>query len=191
MTNLSPIASRANTFAQRKPQDADEEVGMKPDFLDPASQAEIAAGLDAEMALELEGRELMAQADEDEEAEAEADVVEQEREMQKQIRAGGYGLGGWVDRMMDWTLFGSDESGGPATLEIGDHGQVAGDGRRGRVKLEDIEKGVVGAEVTVSDDKSSSKGYDEATMVERPKEEVMDAWEDAAWLLRVATQLAL
>lgn len=86
------------------PASAHEYVALEPDWVDSQTQAEIAADLEMELAEELEDAELYSD-DGDRfgglSFEDQADEAEDEREVQKAVRARGFGVGRWVDSVVD------------------------------------------------------------------------------------------
>jgi hypothetical protein len=105
----------------------------------------------------------------------EDDVKQDEAVVRKLARAGSLGLGGWVERMLGWSLFAVDEDGEETEVEILDE------------KADDSE----------ISSRTSRKTLDGTT--DPPIEEQMPplrddeagGWQDAAWLLSVATKVLL
>jgi hypothetical protein len=112
---------------------------------------------------------------EEEEYETEDKAKQDEALVRKLARAGSLGLGGWVERMLGWSLFAVDEDGEDTEVETLD------------------EKG---------NDSELSSGTSWRTLdglTDSPHGEVMPplrdeeagGWQDAAWLLSVATKVLL
>ena len=113
-----------------------------------------------------------------------------EQEMQRLTRERGFGLGAWIDRLVEWTLFGVDDlpssTGYPAPSDndmstpYGHDDRVQGDG--GTVSEDDSDDG--SNEVPVgSYDTTIARSYDVPAPVNKPGER--GGWEDAQWLFRV------
>lgn len=107
--------------------------------------------------------------------EDEEDTKDDEAVVRKLARASTLGLGGWVERMLGWSLFAVDEDGEETDLETSDE------------KTEDSELS----------SKTSKRTLDSA-METRPEEPLppprddeAGGWQDAAWLLSVATKVLL
>ena len=120
-----------------------------------------------------------------------ADEID-EKEMQRLTRERGFGLGSWLDRMVEWTLFGVDEwpslaasaEDPPAAVEedtagtphlrdqVKDAYTTGGPGDDGCSLAGDTEDN---SSLSDNDDKSS------VNLVEKPGEK--GGWEDARWLL--------
>lgn len=114
----------------------------------------------------------------DEEEEEEID----ERELQRLTRERGFGLGSWVDRMVEWTLFGVDDWPLSSTTDpITDPPPAT--------EAELDENDHPAAEVPDNDDEVKSLASDnvsEITPVERAGNR--GGWEDAGWLFRAIKQ---
>ncbi|KAE8390649.1 hypothetical protein BDV23DRAFT_193716 [Aspergillus alliaceus] len=119
--------------------------------------------------------------DSDDYSDSEDEIDEQE--MQRLTRERGFGLGGWFDRMVEWTVFGVDDwplsySGGPAVDQVPKNVELA-DPSPGD---EDDQMSISG--LTDGPDGASTIGDSEASAVtEKPGEH--GGWEDAWWLLGV------
>lgn len=108
-----------------------------------------------------------------EDAEEEVEEVD-ERELQRLTRESGFGLGGWVDRVIGWSMLRGEEDDGE---EGGD-----GDGDEGtELKQRRDDEGIVRAEEGLVGD-----GVDVL-----PPLEDEGGWRDAAWLLSVASKIIL
>jgi len=114
--------------------------------------------------------------DAEEEEQVDDDELKQdEAVVRKLARASSLGLGGWVERMLGWSLFAVDEDGEDTEVEIVDE------------KGEDSELS----------SRTSRRTLDGTT--DPPAGEVMPplrddeagGWQDAAWLLSVATKVLL
>jgi hypothetical protein len=128
---------------------------------------------------EIDREEFLAEPDfvdvEDSADEDDDDPRDDEAIVRKLSRANSLGLGGWVERMLGWSLFAVDEDGEESDNEAADE------------KLDDSE---------VSS-KTSRRAL-EASLEARPEEPLppprddeAGGWQDAAWLLSVATKVIL
>ncbi|OOF97817.1 hypothetical protein ASPCADRAFT_504881 [Aspergillus carbonarius ITEM 5010] len=102
-----------------------------------------------------------------------------EQELQRLTREQGFGLGSWIDRMVEWTLFGVDDwplSAPPRQpqiqplLEHPDHIQLLTDEHEHELTTEET-------------DTISIPDSDIASVPEKPGER--GGWEDAGWLFRI------
>ncbi|KAJ6002689.1 hypothetical protein N7451_005236 [Penicillium sp. IBT 35674x] len=119
-----------------------------------------------------------------------------EADLQRLTRERGFGLGGWIDRLVEWTLFGVDELpvvpvssariGGATTtttvtfedLAVSSHGNLA----------ENHDTLSVGSEVdrnSTSDDADAFSHTDGESVIDVEKPGSHGGWEDAGWLFRV------
>lgn len=113
--------------------------------------------------------------------EDEEDVLEQEQIMKedeevvrKLAKANSNGVGGWVERMLGWSLFSVDE-----------------DGEDGETDAEAQEKSEASEAVSKrGGDIETLRDADIASMPP-PKDEDTNGWQDAAWLLSVASKVLL
>lgn len=113
-----------------------------------------------------------------------------ELEMQRLTRERGFGMGRWVDRLVEWTLFSVDEEGQnyahSASRTQLDSKPVSEDGR----DVEDSPTKRTGAgNGEATDDDMSTVGDDTPpTTFEKPSPD--GGWADIGWLLRAATKSA-
>ena len=110
-----------------------------------------------------------------------ADEID-EKELQRLTRERGFGLGSWLDRMVEWTLFGVDEW--PSSSDGGaDHHPAPVPNQS--ATSSPGEESDHGSSVEDDNDTSISDKEDEpvATAVKEPGE--TGGWEDARWLLYV------
>ena len=103
-----------------------------------------------------------------------------EKELQRLTREKGFGLGGWVDNLIGWTLFRAEDDGKrDSEGELSD--ATAGQERlepEGRRRREENERVVIAP-------------AEEGSDVVPPPENAEGGWQDAAWLLSVASKLIL
>ena len=158
-------------------------VAIEPDWADSLTQAEIAADLEMELAEELEDGELCSD-DGDRYGALDFEgqgIEDEEREIQQTLQARGFGLGRWVDGVVDafLKLDEADEDG----LEV-EHGRLDHEVVRGpedNSKENDVSGEPKTQEV---DDTESDGGMEPAP--QSPK----SVWEDLAWFGRLVLRTA-
>lgn len=167
---------------------------MEPDFVDERVRAEIAA-LQRERGISDEESEIW---DEESGSEDEDDFSDRtldefdEADLQRLTRERGFGLGTWIDRLVEWTLFGVDElpvSVVPSTTRIGAAATTT------TVTFEEPDSSPEGGDlhhdnlslVSAGDEADNLSHTDEESVaaVEVEKPGAQGGWEDASWLFRV------
>lgn len=167
-----------------------------PDFVDERIRAEMA---------ELQRSRAMSDGDEDEYWDEEANDSEydyfsdetpdeiDEADLQRLTRERGFGLGSWIDRLVEWTLFGVDEL--PPAVSSTAAAAATRIGTAPTSTTVTFEEPVYSrAERELAQDNLSLGSDDEVetlshtdgesvAVVEKPG--VQGGWEDAGWLLRV------
>lgn len=116
--------------------------------------------------------------DAEEEAETDEDQDEAKQDeaiVRKLARASSLGLGGWVERMLGWSLFAVDEDGEDTEVEIVDE------------KGEDSELSSRTSRRTLDGTTESLTGE----VMPPLRDDEAGGWQDAAWLLSVATKVLL
>jgi hypothetical protein len=125
-----------------------------------------------------------------------------EEEVARLARERGFGLGGWMDRLIGWTLFSVDEDGEASEDE--DEGEDDANSsflpqnmtreelrlrREVEAKRRKLEReAIVAASALKGRDKGSEDGSRPGTAdIQRPPEEG-GGWQDAAWLLSIASK---
>ncbi|KAL2000818.1 hypothetical protein VTN02DRAFT_2578 [Thermoascus thermophilus] len=153
---------------------------MVPDFVDDHARAEVAA---------LDGPHRGSRTEEDpsfSDSGSDSEEID-EVAMQRLTRERGFGLGSWIDRLVEWTLFSVEEEwAAPSaqTLPRDAAGETDGSGEGG--DGEDPE----GNTEEAGDDGSSATGeHEPPTVVEKPGEQ--GGWEDVGWLFRVVKRSLL
>ncbi|KAH8428738.1 DUF3984 domain-containing protein [Aspergillus melleus] len=156
----------------------DEGRHLVPDFVDERIRAELES-------IQQEAEEdLTSESDASWDSEDEMD----ERELQRLTRERGFGLGSWIDRMVEWTLFGVEDlplmaSADPAErpskhVEITTEEPLMIGESYGGDTLEDNDDGAsIASEIEVS------------AVGEKPGE--LGGWEDAGWLFRTVKRLLI
>jgi hypothetical protein len=107
--------------------------------------------------------------------EEEEDTKDDEAVVRKLARASSLGLGGWVERMLGWSLFAVDEDGEETDLETSD--EKTGDSE---LSSRTSKRTLDGAGETRAEDP-----------LPPPRDDEAGGWQDAAWLLSVATKVLL
>ncbi|KAE9377848.1 hypothetical protein N431DRAFT_435017 [Stipitochalara longipes BDJ] len=116
--------------------------------------------------------------DAEEEAEFDEDQDEAKQDeaiVRKLARASSLGLGGWVERMLGWSLFAVDEDGEDTEVEIVDE------------KGEDSELSSRTSRRTLDGTTEPIAGE----VMPPLRDDEVGGWQDAAWLLSVATKVLL
>jgi hypothetical protein len=107
----------------------------------------------------------------------EDEVKDDEAVVRKLARASNSGLGGWVERMLGWSLFAVDEDG-----EEGEDTEVETSDERAH-----------GSDVSSKITRRNFDGPADQIALDMPplKDDETGGWQDAAWLLSVATKVLL
>ncbi|KAK2763966.1 hypothetical protein FQN54_009585 [Arachnomyces sp. PD_36] len=121
-----------------------------------------------------------------------------EFEMQKLTRERGFGLGTWVDRLVEWTLFSVEEEtqNDPTPSRPQSDSEVGSDGLRvgrpvfgGQKTVENApEKSTDLENEDVNDDQSAISDDDHPPVLEKPS--ANGGWADVGWLFRAVTKSA-
>ncbi|GIJ82367.1 hypothetical protein Asppvi_000874 [Aspergillus pseudoviridinutans] len=168
MTSLDVLSTKSGSNAHFSAGPDEETRHFVPDFVDERIRAEMAS---------IQQFEVGYASASDEESDSEDEIDEQE--LQRLTRERGFGLGSWIDRMVEWTLFGVEDlplSANAQSVQPAKHPDVSPEENN---VLDDHSA----AELT---DDNASVSADESigsTVVEKPGEN--GGWEDAGWLLRV------
>ncbi len=102
-------------------------------------------------------------------------ALEDELAVKRLAKGGTLGLGVWVERLMGWTLFDVEEDGEDTDADTNDENANTGESTR-------IEESVHFSQ--------DSAGQTASEALPPPKAEE-GGWQDAAWLLSVATKVLL
>ncbi|KAF1926081.1 uncharacterized protein M421DRAFT_94214 [Didymella exigua CBS 183.55] len=127
------------------------------------------------------------------------DGPDDEEEIARLARERGFGLGGWMDALIGWTLFSVDEDGEASSDDedrqpphlTSDEARLLRevDAKRRKMERESI---IAASALKVHDrpgDKSGDEGGEVRIDVPRPPEgQEAGGWSDAAWLLSVASK---
>ncbi|KAJ5665770.1 uncharacterized protein N7477_008218 [Penicillium maclennaniae] len=165
--------------------------GMEPDFVDEGIRAEIAA-LQRERGISDEESEYWdgerGSEDEDDFSDGTLDDID-EADLQRLTRERGFGLGTWIDRLVEWTLFGVDELPAPVvptTTRIGAAATTTTVTFEEPYSRENDELQHDNLSlVSVGDEADSLSQTDGESIAEVEKPGAQGGWEDASWLLRV------
>ncbi|KAF2178135.1 hypothetical protein K469DRAFT_695772 [Zopfia rhizophila CBS 207.26] len=139
---------------------------------------------------------------------AEPDFVEggesdgDEEEVARLASQRGFGLGGWMDRLIGWSLFSVDEDGEESSEDEEEEGdpdkpenmtkeelKLRREVEAKRKKME--RDAIIAASAAKTKDRSASNKDEEVTEPQPPPNEEGDGWQDAAWLLSVASKVLL
>lgn len=181
MTTIDGAELPAN--GSRGPPSEESDRSIVPDFVDESIRAEMARYQDAELDGE-ESSSLLFDSD------SELDEDLDEAEFQRLTRERGFGLGRWVDRFIERTLFGIAEeepstSQQPAVTPTTVALQVA------EQKIQPVSETEMMNEAQDGGDGSGDETINDVP--DRPIEAAGDrgGWADAGWLLRLATRAIL
>lgn len=117
-----------------------------------------------------------------------------EKELQRLTRERGFGLGSWLDRMVEWTLFGVDEWPLSAADGLDPPSQYHDDGiteQQGASLSREAENSnkAQDLDINIDIDTLSISDDDESAVVEKPGEN--GGWEDTLWFFRAIKQALL
>ncbi|KAF2491015.1 hypothetical protein BU16DRAFT_141413 [Lophium mytilinum] len=122
--------------------------------------------------------------------------VGDEEEVARLARERGFGLGGWMDRLMGWTLFSVEED-GESSDEEGEEEEEALTREEVLLKKEvEAKRRKMERETIIAASAAGSKGKEVENENDVPIPELVPAegeggWQDAAWLLSVASKVLL
>ncbi|KAF2998185.1 hypothetical protein E8E13_003986 [Curvularia kusanoi] len=136
--------------------------------------------------------------------EAEEDAgLDDEEEVARLARERGFGLGSWMDALIGWTLFSVDEDGEVSSDNDDDHddgeqqissGRLTKDeaklmreveAKRRKMERESI---IAASALKVQDNKTQDGGEVKIEVPRPPEGQEAGGWQDAAWLLSVASK---
>ncbi|KAJ5635248.1 uncharacterized protein N7484_008561 [Penicillium longicatenatum] len=188
------------------------EAGLVPDFVDERIRAEMESlqqenrdqdqdrrlnSLDDVLGEEWDREEDLESVDEfSDEFSDDNDEEFDEADLQRLTRERGFGLGSWIDRLVEWTLFGVDELpvvpvssariGGAATTTTVTFEEPAGSSHADPAENHDTLSSASGEDrSSLSDDVDASSHTDGESIIEVEKPGAHGGWEDAGWLFRV------
>ncbi|KAF7713186.1 Uncharacterized protein PECH_001699 [Penicillium ucsense] len=198
MTTMPPLTSATDVTGTMSPQPRGRGSGLVPDFVDEQIRAEMAS-LQGERGLQDDepGR---FQGDDDFDSECDSLSENSEDEfdeadLQQLTRERGFGLGSWIDRLVEWTLFGVDEWPAPGATPKADANRIGSAATSTNVTFAESADvvGEAGAHSgqsvrssSMDEDLEESLSHsDEETISSVEKLGAQGGWEDASWLLRV------
>ena len=117
-----------------------------------------------------------------------------EEEVARLARERGFGLGGWMDALIGWTLFSVDEDGEVSSEDEAEQRNLTRDEaklmREVEAKRRKMEReSIIAASALKVQDKTSKEGGEVKIDVPKPPEgQEAGGWQDAAWLLSVASK---
>ena len=125
-----------------------------------------------------------------------------EEEVARLARERGFGLGGWMDRLMGWTLFSVDEDGEESSGEEEEEDRMMRPEnmtkeelklrREVEAKRRKLERETIIAASAVQTSNSTTRLADgESAEPKPPPAEEGSGWADAAWLVSVAAKVLL
>lgn len=126
------------------------------------------------------------------------ELVGDEEEVARLARERGFGLGGWMDRLIGWTLFRVEEDGEETEDEEDTEREESlteeqlklrneVDARRRKLEREMI----IRASAAGSGEKGDKGDTKESTETQSAASDSEGGWQDAAWLLSVASKVLL
>jgi hypothetical protein len=157
-----------------------------PEWMDPQSQDEVAASFEGSYGNDFDESEMYSNGDRYGDLDFTGqgtEEEEEEREIKRAVRARGFGLGRWVDGVIDVFLMmdgGDDEDG---ESEESKHGELD-DGQAGLTEPTDAGRGADGI-TDLGDDLESSEGE-----MEPAPEGGESIWEDVSWFGRLVLRTA-
>ncbi|KAF2266626.1 hypothetical protein CC78DRAFT_531432 [Lojkania enalia] len=135
--------------------------------------------------------------------EGDEESVGDEEEVARLAQERGFGLGGWMDRLIGWTLFSVDEDGEESSEEEDDEDDDAERPenmtkeelklrREVEAKRKKLEREAIIAASALSRQEARNHKTDEsAGMEDKPPNDDGGGWQDAAWLFSVASKVIL
>ncbi|CEJ59417.1 hypothetical protein PMG11_08042 [Penicillium brasilianum] len=209
MTTIPPLSSASLTAEGGKvpspgvgttsPVSRGRGSGLVPDFVDERIRAEMAS-LQRERGLSDEESEFW-DGEEDDESEYESfsdDTPDEfdEADLQRLTRERGFGLGSWIDRLVEWTLFGVEEWPAPAPAPNAGTATRIGtaatsttvtfeEGPHVRSEEEERAHDTLSLAAAEDDDAETLSHTDGESLGSVEKPGTQGGWEDARWLFQV------
>jgi hypothetical protein len=187
MTMPSPPSKRSSGQAFSAPRtpshttndEGRSSISLLPDFIDEQVRAEMRDTIQQQAARDYDSA--LSYDSWDSENDHEEEEID-ERELQRLTRERGFGLGSWIDRMVEWTLFGVDDWPLSSTTD-----PIANPPPATAAELNENDH--TAAESSDNDDEVKSLASDtisEIVPIERAGNR--GGWEDAGWLFRAIKQ---
>ncbi|KAJ5745376.1 hypothetical protein N7520_010558 [Penicillium odoratum] len=174
--------------------------GLVPDFVDERIRAEMASLQQGERDREFDENDLGEEWDREDGFDSEDEFSDgtheefDEADLQRLTRERGFGLGTWIDRLVEWTLFSVDELpvvpvsaariGGTATTTTVTFDDPALSPEERSEQGHDASASE-GDHHSLSDDVDASSYTDGESVVDVEKPGSQGGWEDASWLFRI------
>lgn len=119
------------------------------------------------------------------------DGLDDEEEVARLARERGFGLGGWVDALIGWTLFSVDEDGEASEDEersdvTSEDAKLLREVEAKRRKME--RESIVAASALKAPERIGEGGEVKLDVPKPPEGQEAGGWQDAAWLLSVASK---
>lgn len=126
--------------------------------------------------------------------EADEEGPDDEEEVARLARERGFGLGGWMDALIGWTLFSVDEDGEVSSEEdeqetqnlTKDEAKLMREVEAKRRKME--RENIIAASALKVQDEAGEGGEVKIHVPKPPEGQEAGGWQDAAWLLSVASK---
>ncbi|RAL09019.1 DUF3984 domain-containing protein [Aspergillus homomorphus CBS 101889] len=200
---VEPLASTStSTQKVEQQQQQDKHRHLVPDFVDERIRAEMASLQRDELDEDEEDDDFASFASDYPYADSDSESDElDEQELQRLTRERGFGLGSWIDRMVEWTLFGVEDwplpFGGssnssdlePRTVTISDHhSQRSADTVKNNAKDDNEEDDTASPDAAAA--AAAAEDTDTISIAESETLSVLDkpgdqgGWGDAGWLFR-------
>lgn len=205
MTTIPPLSAASSAaaaagkasspgFGTMSPVSGAREPGLVPDFVDERIRAEMASLQRGRGFSDDESEDWDGEDDRDSEFDSYSDTADEidEADLQRLTRERGFGLGSWIDRLVEWTLFGVEEWPAPAaapatrigttatstTVTFEEAPLASGEG-------EDRAHDTLSAASAEDDDGDTLSHTDGESVVSVETPGTQGGWEDASWLFRV------
>lgn len=179
--SMTPIdGTSSKRYHSRRRSTGSDDDDLVPDFVDEHVRAEMAAVYGRNQGSEREEEHPSSSSDSEPDSEEEID----ELEMQRLTRERGFGLGSWIDRLVEWTLFGVEEDlPAPPSVQRDAAGETNDSGEGVMSHREGSDDEGSGTEGTDDESTPTAGEHEPPTVVEKPGEK--GGWEDVGWLFRV------
>lgn len=112
-----------------------------------------------------------------------------EDEMERLTRERGFGLGRWIDRLVEWTLFGVDENLPTAASAVQFDTSDASPRHSRNVSIAEDDDDDVSLDYADDNASTLTRDYDKPAAMEKPGNR--GGWEDAEWLFRAMKRALL
>ncbi|GKZ32159.1 hypothetical protein AbraIFM66950_001326 [Aspergillus brasiliensis] len=184
------IPTTTSSSGLRTPIEVEQSRHLLPDFVDERIRAEMANIADEEEEDEEDQEDNLSFTSTSDSLLAPEDEID-EQEFQRLTRERGFGLGSWIDRMVEWTLFGVDDW--PLSTAATTATTTAGPPAGAAVEAIDRDPQSLIHENTHSQeaDNISIATESDIASISEEKPGARGGWEDAGWLFRVVRRALL